>query len=76
MEVLIDLWLPILLSAWVILPHHFADKKKLPDEDAVMKMVRELNIPTGNYFFPYTGSKAEQNSPEYQEKYKAGPRGL
>ena len=86
MEFLVDLWLPILLNgivlffasfiAWVILPHHFSDKKKLPDEDALMKFVKEQNIPVGNYFFPYTDSKADQNSPEYQEKYKAGPRGL
>ena len=72
MEFLTDLWLPILINgvvlffasftAWVILPHHFSDKKRLPDEDAVMNLVRDLNIAPGNYMFPYADSKAEQGS--------------
>jgi len=86
MEFLVDLWLPIIVctvvlffasfAAWVILPHHFADKKRLPDQDAIMKIVEELKIPPGNYMFPYAGTKHEQNSKEFQEKYKAGPMGL
>lgn len=86
MDFLMDLWLPILLSAvalhfasfmaWVILPHHFSDKKKLEQEDKVMDLVRELNIPPGNYMFPYVNTKQEQGSKEYQDKYNAGPTGL
>ena len=86
MEFLTELWLPILLSAvalhfasflaWVILPHHFSDKKKLEQEDKVMDLVRELNIPPGNYMFPYCHTKQEQGSKEFQEKYEAGPTGL
>ena len=85
MEFFIDLWLPILLNAiilffasfaaWVLLPHHFGDKKQLANENEVMKMVRELKIPAGNYMFPYAASKAEQGSKEYQQKYTDGPRG-
>ena len=85
MEFLIDLWLPILLNgvvlfvlsfvAWVILPHHFNDFSMLPEESDFMDAVERMNIPVGNYMFPYAKSKVEQGSPEYQEKYKVGPRG-
>ena len=86
MDFLIDLWLPILINgvvlffasftAWVILPHHFGDKKKLEKEDQVMDFVRSLDIPPGNYMFPYTDSKSEQGSPEFRKKYENGPCGL
>ena len=85
MEFFADLWLPILLTtvvlffasfvAWMILPHHFADKKKLPNQDAVMDLVREQNIPPGNYMFPYCDTKVEQGSKEFQDTYAKGPRG-
>ena len=85
MEFLIDLWLPILISAvvlffasftaWVILPHHFGDKKKLEKEQEVMDLVRKLNIAPGNYMFPYATSKQDQGSKEFQAKYTEGPRG-
>lgn len=85
MEFLSDLWLPILLSAialhfssflaWVVLPHHFGDKKKLDQEDQVMDLVRNLKIPPGNYMFPYAQTKKEQGSAEFQEKYNSGPTG-
>lgn len=86
MEFLVDLWLPILLNgivlffasfiAWVVLPHHFGDKKKLPNEDALMDFIRSQNLPAGNYMFPYGTHKADQNTEEFMEKYAAGPRGL
>jgi len=85
MEFLIDLWLPILINtfvlffasaaAWMILPHHFNDKKKLKDENEVMGMVKDLNIPPGNYMFPYPASKQERGSADFREKYDAGPVG-
>ena len=85
MEFLIDLWLPIVVStivlffasfaAWVILPHHFGDKKKLAHEQEVMNLVKDLKIPPGNYMFPYADNKAEQGSAEFQTRYQAGPRG-
>ncbi len=85
MEFLTDLWLPIVLNgvalffasfaAWMILPHHFSDMKKLSEEDKVMDAIRDMNIPPGNYMFPYVTEKKEQSSPEYQEKYSKGPRG-
>lgn len=86
MEFLVDLWMPILVGAivlqvlstvfWMILPHHFGDKKKLDIEDEVMELVRKHNVQPDNYFFPYTNAKSEQSSKEYQAKYAAGPSGI
>ena len=85
MEFLIDLWLPIILNGvvlffasficWMLLPHHFGDKKKLDKEDEVMELINNFGIPPGNYMYPYAASKQEQGSKEYAEKYTKGPRG-
>lgn len=86
MEFFIDLWLPILIGTvvlfflsflfWAVLPHHFGDHKKLPDEDAFMDFLRSQNIPPGNYIYPCAAKASEQHSKENVEKYTAGPRGL
>lgn len=85
MEFLTVLWLPILVAtvvlwilsfvAWVVSSHHFGDFNKLDAEVEVMDVVKQKNIPPGNYMFPYSGTNQEQNSKEYQERYMAGPRG-
>ena len=85
MEFAIQLWLPILVGtvvlwflsflAWTILPHHFGDKARLPNEDAMMQFLRDANVPPGNYFFPYCGAAKEQSDPAYMERYTEGPRG-
>ena len=85
MEFVLDLWLPILLStvalwflsfiAWAILPHHFGDRSRLPDEEGVMEYLRTAGVGTGNYFFPYCGSAKEQGDKSYVERYMNGPRG-
>lgn len=85
MEFLTELWVPILIStvvlfvlsftAWVILPHHFNDYQRLPNEQQFMDAIGPMNLPSGNYMFPYADSKADQGTPEFAEKYKAGPRG-
>jgi len=86
MEFLIDLWLPILIATivlfflsfffWALLPHHFGDHKKLPDEDAFMDFLRSQNVPPGNYIYPCAQKASEQHSKENVEKYTTGPRGL
>ena len=80
-----DLWLAILAGtfvlwilsfvSWVVLPHHYGDKAKVPDEDGLMNYVRQANIAPGNYFFPYCGSAKEQSDKGYVERYTNGPRG-
>lgn len=85
MEFLTELWLPILISgvvlfflsflAWVILPHHFNDFQRVPDENNFLDSIRAMNLPPDNYMYPYADSKAEQGKPEFAEKYMQGPRG-
>jgi hypothetical protein len=86
MEFLFDLWVPILVGTfvlfilsflfWAMLPHHFGDHGKIPNEDAFMDFLRSQNIPTGNYIFPCPDKASDQHKKENVEKYTAGPRGL
>lgn len=83
---MLSLWLPILLStiaiffasflSWMVFGLHEKDWAKIDGEDQLIDKVREMNIPEGSYMFPGSESNQEMDSPEYQEKYKAGPRGL
>jgi len=86
MIALIDLWLPILLSAvfvfvvssilHMLLPIHKGDYKKLSGEEKVLGTMRAQGVQPGEYMFPSTGSMKEMSSPEMIEKYKLGPVGL
>jgi hypothetical protein len=83
----IDLWLPILLSAiavwiasalaWTALPHHKGDFRKLANEDDVMSAVRNLRVAPGLYFFPHMSecNKAKMD-PVAKEKFEKGPHGM
>src|SRR5262245_33093940 len=83
---LADLWLPIVLSAaaawvgaamaWMALPHHKGDFKKLPNEEAVMSAVRTGNIPPGQYMFPHCGDHSAMKDPAVKAKMDAGPWGI
>jgi hypothetical protein len=83
MDPIIQLWLPILVSAVVVFlissvlhmmfTYHNSDFKKLPAEDAVMDDLRKYKIPPGDYFLPYTTDNKERNSPEFKEKCQRGP---
>jgi hypothetical protein len=83
MQFLMELWLPILVSgvavfilsalAWMLLPHHRSDWKKIPNEDAVSAAIRAGNVPPGLYSLPWA-EQSQMNSPEMQAKFKAGPR--
>lgn len=80
---LMDLWLPILLSAVFVfivssvihmfLGYHANDFVALPDEKGVMDALRPFKIPPGDYTMPRAGSMKEMGSPEYIEKSKQGP---
>lgn len=84
MVTLVDLWLPILLSAVLVfvassiihmlLGWHRADFKKLADEDAVMDALRPFNLDRGDYVAPLPASMAQLSSPEFKAKLARGPR--
>lgn len=83
---IMDLWLPILLSAvfvfiassilHMVIPIHKHDYKQLPGEDAILESMRGQNIAPGSYRFPYCASMKDLGAPEMMEKYKRGPVGL
>lgn len=80
---LLSLWLPIILSAALVfivssiihmmLPYHRNDLRRLQNEDEVMRGLRPLGIPPGDYLMPHAGSPAAMKQPEYIEKRNAGP---
>lgn len=80
-----SLWLPILVSsvvvffasflAWMVLGHHKADVKALPDERAFIDRVSELKIPAGTYMWPNCATGEDMKSPEFQQRFDAGPWG-
>ncbi len=83
---LVDLWLPIVLSAvavwiaaalsWMVMPHHKGDYKKLENEDGVMAAMKQLKIPPGVYFFPHMAGCTKEMDEAGKAKFKEGPHGL
>jgi hypothetical protein len=86
MEFLVQLWVPILVSAaavWVassilhlVIPIHNNDYAGLPEEDAVLDAMRQQPLPPGEYAFPFSASMKELGEPEMIEKHKRGPVGF
>ncbi len=80
-----QLWMPILVSSlfvffassiiWMVLPHHKADIKVLPDEAAFVERLNQFPIPPGTYMWPNCGSGEGPNSPEFKARMDAGPWG-
>jgi hypothetical protein len=79
----LSLLIPIALSAVFVFlassiihmatPWHKNDIQKLPNEDAVMNALRPFNLRPGNYGFPKPDSMKDMKSPQFEEKFKAGP---
>lgn len=86
MEFLVELWLPIVLSAvavwiasavaWTALPHHKKDFVKLPDESGFIAHLRALNIPPGNYAIPMCSHSKGGMSEEAKRCMVEGPLGM
>ncbi|MCH8057392.1 MAG: hypothetical protein IIB78_05950 [Proteobacteria bacterium] len=82
---LLQLWLPILLSAvvvfiasalaWTVLPHHRADFKPVPDQKKFDQALASLGIKPGLYMFPYSADPKAMKEPAFVERWKAGPTG-
>lgn len=89
MSMLLSLWLPIVATtvvlffasflAWVVLPHHKPDAKRWPDEDRLMKFVRESGAVPGEYLFPLIEGKEMQEdwaqADRAKGRYAEGPWG-
>jgi len=83
---IISLWLPILLSAvavfmvssiiHMVLGYHSSNFSKLPDEEKFRESVGGLEIPPGEYMYPFAGSSKAMQSEEYQNKMNQGPVGM
>ena len=86
MVALLDLWLPILLSALgvfivssivhMVLPYHKSDHQKVSGEDGMRESLKLTKAQPGQYMFPHASSMQEHNSPEHQLKMKDGPIGM
>jgi hypothetical protein len=80
---LVDLWLPILLSAVLVfvassvihmaLRWHSKDFKRFAAEDAVMNALRPFNLAPGDYAAPLAESMAHMSSAEFKAKQSRGP---
>ncbi len=85
MEILADLWLPILLSSvfvfivssifHTVIPLHKGDHKKIPGEEQVLAEMRAQGVQPGAYVFPCSGTMKDMGSLEMLEKYQRGPVG-
>lgn len=81
---LASLWLPILLSAVVVfvvssllhmvLKYHRTDYAKLPNEDAVMDVLR--GTPPGDYMMPFSTDPGAMKDPAFQERIRRGPMAI
>lgn len=83
---LISLVLPIAIStvvlffasflSWMVLKLHVTDWNKIAKEADLMSAVKQCDLPVGSYMFPRCENHAEMQTPEFQAKYAAGPRGI
>ena len=84
MEMIAQLWLPILVAAalvfvagflsWMLLPFHKKEWKKLPDEDGFFADLKARGIGSGRYMFPsYAGEDCKD--PAFLERWNKGPHG-
>ena len=86
MQFLIDLWLPILVSAiavffcsfiaWAVSPHHKGDFNPAPDEQGLISAIRALHLKPGRYGFPFCHSHAQAKEPDFLKMWKEGPAGM
>src|SRR5579872_4540584 len=81
-----SLWMPIVVSAVIVffvssflhmvLPYHHNDLRKTPNEDAVLDVLRRMNLPPGDYGVPHAGSMAGMKDPVFIDKMTKGPIAL
>lgn len=77
------LWLPCVVSAaavWIlsaiahmVLKHHKADYRALPNEEAVAEALRKPALSPGVYVLPYCAEQKQMKDPAMQARYAKGP---
>ena len=77
------LWLPCVVSAiavWLasavahmVLKHHRADYRALPDEDAITEPMRKAALAPGLYVHPHCPDPSKMKDPAVQARYAKGP---
>ncbi|UCD75560.1 MAG: hypothetical protein JSV91_01320 [Phycisphaerales bacterium] len=82
---LVELWLPIVLSAvavfivaavaHTVLPHHKGDWGKAPAEDDLLETLRSKGIGPGQYMFPFCTGPGELKDEAAKKRFEAGPHG-
>jgi len=83
---IMDLWLPILLSAVIVflassllhmvLKYHKSDYTGMPGEDNVMEAMRREGVGPGDYFMPHCADTAAMKDPAWIAKCEKGPSGI
>lgn len=83
MVTIASLWMPIILAGVLVfvassvihmlLGYHKHDFRAVPDENAAISAMRALNIPPGDYVFPYAGTTEAMNSDDFKKKAAEGP---
>lgn len=78
---ILDLWMPILVSAalvwilsamvWMVFPWHKPDFSPLPDEERIRAVMKGMS--PGLYNVPHCVDQKTMATPEMQQKYKDGP---
>lgn len=86
MEFIMELWLPIVLSAVAVfivssiihmaIPIHRKDYTRIPNEEKVVEALRSQGVGEGNYVFPCPVDMKDMCSPQMKEKYATGPSGF
>ncbi|MBX3390079.1 MAG: hypothetical protein KF691_11585 [Phycisphaeraceae bacterium] len=85
MELLTACWLAIIATpvalwfygalAWMALPHHKRDLKKLPDDNKVIEFVRGLGLQPGVYSYPNMHCEGEDRE-RIKKLWETGPMGI
>ncbi|MFG0304894.1 MAG: hypothetical protein ACF8Q5_01630 [Phycisphaerales bacterium JB040] len=81
----IDLWLPVVVATvacffasslmWMVLPHHKADIRPLPDEKAFTRAISPLGLEPGLYMYPNCQEGETMGSEEFKARWQQGPWG-
>ncbi len=80
---LYELWLPVLVSAALVvsmsyflhrvLNYHLKDYDRLANEEEVLEALERLAVPPGNYPMPLPTTRREMMSPPFMAKRERGP---